>query len=187
MVTLPLVTCARLLGIHPKTLRHWLKAAALPLAAHPTDARLKCVAEEHLLELAKQHGRPLPALSSVPTLERSATSSLTGEQAKPLPAHEGEPAHRAAPLAAASAAHADLLQQLAHLQTQLATLQHQLAGLALDLLQEPTGRSEHRLRPLQGRLSQPLESFQVPQQTDVASPLLPSVACCLWRCEHGPA
>ena len=165
MVTFPLGTCARLLGIHPKTLHHWLKAAAFPVAAHPTDARLRCVAAEHLLELAKQHGRPLPALSAVPALERDATSSVAEE-----------PAHRAAALATPSASLADLLQPLAQLQTQLATLQHQLAGLALDLLQEQTGHSEHRLRPLQGRLSQTLESFQVPQQTDVASPLAPSAA-----------
>jgi hypothetical protein len=82
------------------------------LAAHPSDARLKCVAEEHLLELAKQHGRPLPALSSAPALERDAASAFAAEQGKPLPAREAEPAHRAASLSAPSASLADLLQQL---------------------------------------------------------------------------
>ncbi len=174
MVTFPLATCARLLGIHPKTLHHWLTAAAFPVAAHPTDARLRCVAEDHLLELAKQHGRPLPALSSVAALERAATTFLADEQAQLLPAHEEEPAHCAASLSAPAASLADLLQQLAQLHTQVATLQHQLTGLALELLQERTGRSEHLLRPLEGRLSQTLESFQVPQQTEVAGPLAPS-------------
>jgi hypothetical protein len=61
MTMVPVTTGARLLVIHPKTLHHWLTAAKFPLAAHPSDARLKGVAEEHLLELASLHGRPLPA------------------------------------------------------------------------------------------------------------------------------
>ncbi len=45
MATLPLATGARLLGIHPKTLHHWLTQANVPLAAHPRDARIKGVEE----------------------------------------------------------------------------------------------------------------------------------------------
>lgn len=176
MATFPLATAARLLGIHPKTLHRWLTATQFPLAAHPTDARLKCVTEEHLLELATQHGRPLPALSPVPVLEREAASAFAAEQAQPLPAVASAPTRRVAALAAPSASLADLLGQLAQLHTQLATLQHQLTGLALEVLQEGAGRSEHPLPPLQGRLSQPLESCQGPQQPDGASPLAPSPA-----------
>ncbi len=168
MATFPLATGARLLGIHPKTLHHWLKAAQFPLAAHPTDARLKCVAEEHLLELARQHGRPLPTLSAVPALETEATSSLAEEHAQPLPAHEGASAHRAAALAAPSASLVDLLQQLSQLQTQVATLQHHLAGLALNLLQERTGRDAQQLRTLEASASQTLGSLPAPQQTTLA-------------------
>ena len=178
MATFPVTTGARLLGIHPKTLHHWLKAAAFPLAAHPCDARLKCVAEEHLLELAKQHGRPLPTLSEALALERDAASACAAEQVKPLPAHAVEPAHRAASLSAPSACLVDLLQQLAQLHTQVATLQHQLTALALAGMPEQTGCDEHclehRLRPLEGRLSQPLESLQAAQQTDVAGPFAPA-------------
>jgi DNA-binding transcriptional MerR regulator len=175
MATFPVTIGARLLGIHPKTLHHWLKAAAFPLAAHPSDARLKCVAEEHLLELAKQHGRPLPALSEALALERDAASACAAEQVKPLPAHTVEPAHRAASLSAPAACLVDLLQQLAQLHTQVATLQHQLTALALTFLPEQTGRAEHclehRLHSLEGQLSQTLESLQAPQQTDVVGPL----------------
>ncbi len=174
MTLLPVADGARLLGIHPKTLCHWLKTAHLPLAAHPTDARIRCVAEADLLEVARLHSRPFPHLSAVPALERDAASALAKEQAMPLPAHEAEPAHRAALLSAPCASLADLLQQLAQLHTQVATLQHQLAGLALELLQERTGRYEQRLRTLEGLVSQPLESFQAPQQTGVAGPLAPS-------------
>ena len=135
MATFPVATGARLLGIHPKTLHHWLKAAEFPLAAHPTDARLKCVAEEHLVELAKQHGRPLPALSSVPALDRYTASSLAEEQVKPLPAHQVELAHRAALLSAPSASLADLLQQLAQL---------------LEQVRERNGRSRQRSSTVSG-------------------------------------
>jgi hypothetical protein len=174
MTLVPVTTGARLLGIHPKTLRHWLTAAEFPLAAHPTDARLKCVAEEHLLSLATQHGRPLLALSPVPVLETDAASALAAEYVTPLPAPEGEPAHQAAVLPASAASLVDLLQQLVQLHTQLATLQHQLTGLALALLPERTGRSVHQLSPLEGRVPQPLESWQASQQTDLAGPLAPS-------------
>ena len=174
MTMFPVATGARLLGIHPKTLHHWLTAAEFPLAAHPTDARLKCVAEEHLLELAKQHGRPLSALSSAAALDGYAAAGFAAEQAKPLPAHEAEPAHRAASLATPSASLVDLLQQLAHLHTQVATLQQQLTMLALAFLPERSERSEHCLRPLEELVSQPLESLQAPQQTEVAGPLAPA-------------
>ena len=174
MTLLPVADGARLLGIHPKTLCHWLKTAHLPLAAHPTDARIRCVAEADLLEVARLHSRPLPHLSAVPALESYATSALAEEQGKPLPAVASEPAHRAALLSTPCTSLADLREQLSHLQTHVATLQQQLAGLALEFLQERSGRSEQRLRTLEGRLSQPLESLQAPQETDVAGPLAPS-------------
>ncbi len=176
MTLRPIADGARLLGIHPKTLCHWLKMAHLPLAAHPTDARIRCVAQADLLEVARLHSRPLPHLCAVPALESYAAPGLAEEQGKLLPAHEGEPAQRAAWLSAPAASLADLLGQLAQLHTQLATLQHHLTALALEVLPERTGRSEHRLPPLDGRLLQPLESWQVSQLTAVASPLAPSPA-----------
>jgi hypothetical protein len=174
LTLLPVADGARLLGIHPKTLCHWLKTAYLPLAAHPTDARIRGVAQADLLEVARLHSRPLPHLSTVPALESYAASALAEEQGKPLPAVASESAHRAALLSTPCTSLADLREQLSHLQTYVATLQQQLADLALEFLPERTGRSEHRLRTLQGRLSQPLESFQATQETDVAGPLAPS-------------
>jgi hypothetical protein len=170
MTTVPLATGARLLGIHPKTLRHWLTTAHLPLAPHLTDARIRCVAEGDLLEVARLHSRPLPDLSSVAALDRDAASGVAEEQVKPMPAHEAAPAHRAAALSAPCASLADLLQ----LHTQLAALQHQLTGLALELLQERTGRSEQRLCTLEGLVSQTLESFQAPLQTALVDLPAPS-------------
>jgi hypothetical protein len=53
MTPLSVADGARLLGIHPKTLCHWLKQANLPLAAHPADARIKCVTQKDLQQVAK--------------------------------------------------------------------------------------------------------------------------------------
>jgi hypothetical protein len=167
---------ARLLGIHPKTLHHWLTEAHLPLAIHPTDARIRCVAEEHLQEVAKLHSRLLPDLSSAPGLYGQAMPGLGEEQAQPLPAHEAESAHLAASLSAPSAPLADLIQQLSHLHTHVATLQQHLAGLALELLQERTERYEQRLQTLEALVSQTLGPLHPPQQTTLAG--LPDPSPC---------
>ena len=62
MTIFPVADGARLLGIHPKTLHHWFKEANMPLAPHPTDARIKCVAQNHswcacLLTFHRNFGR----------------------------------------------------------------------------------------------------------------------------------
>ena len=174
MALFPVAMGARLLGIHPKTLHHWLTAAKFPLAAHPTDARLKCVAEEHLLALASLHGRPLLALSAVPTLESSTTASaFAAEQGKPLPAYAGEPAHDAVSLSAPAASLADLLVQLAQL-TPGRYLAAHLGRLTLELLQERTGDAQQRLRPLEALVSQTLGPVHAPEQTPLAGLAVPS-------------
>ncbi len=178
MTLVPIATGARLLGIHPKTLRHWLTAAAFPLAAHPTDARLRCVAEEYLLELAKQHGRPLSALAPVLLPKSEAVSAFAAEQVTPVPVPEEGLAHQAAVLPAPSASLAELREQLAQLHTQLATLQHHLTGLTLAVLHERTGLDEdllpQRRRPREGSVPQSHESVLACSQTDMAGLLAPS-------------
>ncbi len=155
MATFPVATGARLLGIHPKTLHHWLGEANFPLAAHPTDARIKCVAEEHLLEVARRHGRPLSDLAEAPRLYRRSAPASREEQAKPLSAHEAELDHSAALLSAPSTPEVDLIQRLSCLETKIVTLQEQLAQLALVLLQERERTVEHRIAALES-LIQPL-------------------------------
>jgi hypothetical protein len=90
MALLPVADGARLLGIHPKTLHHWLKEVKMPLVIHPTDARIKCVSEEHLQQVASLHGRSL----SSPVLLDAASPPLVPSQLPilPVPANEGEPA-----------------------------------------------------------------------------------------------
>src|SRR5690348_5960818 len=180
MTLVPVAAGARLLGIHPKTLRHWLTAAAVPLAAHPSDARLKCVAEEHLLALATQHGRPLSALAPLLMPKSDAASALAATHLTPLPAPAGEPAQQAAVLSAPPASLAELLGQLSQLHLQLTTLQHHLTGLTLAVLHERTGLAEdllqQRLRPLQGSVPPSRESVLACSQIDRAAPLAPAPA-----------
>ncbi len=142
MTPVPLATGARLLGIHPKTLRHWLTTAHLPVVAHPTDARIRCVAPEALLEVASLHGRPLPDLPVEAVLEQDSTSTRAAASAHDVPAL------------------VDVLQHLAQLHAHVATVQHQLARLALELLPERTGDSEQQLQSLQALVSAPMEAVQ---------------------------
>jgi transposase len=160
MPLLPVADAARLLGIHPKTLCHWLKVAHLPLAPHPTDARSRCVAQEALLEVASLHSRPLPDLSAGVILEKDLVSGGAAGSTAGAP----------------SASLADVLQQLSQVQAHVATLQHHLVRLTLQLLQERTGDPEQRLQTLQALVSQPLASVQPLQfqQTTMASPSPPS-------------
>ena len=117
MATFPLATGARLLGIHPKTLHHWLTQANLPLAAHPRDARIKCVEEEHLLEVARLHGRPLQ--SSVLGDVASPASVPSPVPALSEPENEREPASTACSFPLSHTQEADQIQRLASLETRM--------------------------------------------------------------------
>jgi hypothetical protein len=161
MTLLPVADAARLLGIHPKTLRHWLTTAHLPLVVHPTDARIRCVAEAALLEVASLHSRPLPDLSAGATLEQDPVSGGAAESAHGAPA-----------------ALANLLGQLSQLHTQLTTFQQHLIGLTLAVFHERSGLDEdlllQRLPPHAGSVPQSQVSGLACWQTDGASALTPS-------------
>jgi hypothetical protein len=149
MALLPLTTCAQMLGIHPKTLHHWLKEANLPLSTHPTDARIKCVAEKHLLEVAKRHGRPLPVLPAVPKLSGPSMLDEQKEQAASFLASEGDLHPPLTSASGPSTFEVDLIQKLSSLETKVVTLQEQLAQVALALLQERERTIEHRIAALE--------------------------------------
>jgi hypothetical protein len=162
MTLLPLADGARLLGIHPKTLCQWLKMAQLPLAVHPTDARIRCVAQADLLEVARRHRRRLPELSAAPVPDAEVASGYAAAPVQPRLLHAADPA-----------ALAELREQLAQLHSQVATLQQHLSGLALHVLHEHTEGYEQRLRSLEALLSPPLEAGQPLQPMDGAAPLAP--------------
>src|SRR5215471_11133039 len=112
MATVSIATGARLLGIHPKTLHHWLTEAHMPLAPHPTDARIKCVREEHLQEVARQHSRPLPELPSTCLLNACSAPASRAELAQLSSTNEAGPPHAAASISPSSASEVDLIQRL---------------------------------------------------------------------------
>ena len=149
MATLPVADCARLLGIHPKTLHHWLTQANVPVATHPMDARVKCVAEEHLQQVARMHGRPLqpPASSTLP--QGACARGSSQGQAPPSRENEVEPLHTACSLPTTFSQEVDLIQKLSCLETKVITMQEQLAQLALALLQERERSVERRLSALE--------------------------------------
>jgi len=159
MTLLPVADGARLLGIHPKTLCHWLKQATIPLAAHPADARIKCVMQEDLQQVASLHGRPLQ--SSV--LGGAASPSSVSSQVPALsgPENEREPAVEAGSFPLSHTQEADQIQRLASLETRMLTLQEQIAQLTLALLKERERAVEYRLTALES-LVQPLLGRQVP-------------------------
>jgi hypothetical protein len=152
MTTIALTDCSTMLGIDPKTLRHWLHQAQMPLHVHTTDARIKCLTSEQVQQLAVMHARPF-ALSEAPAPSPLVLSS-------PLSAEDGPtdtgPALVQRPHCQSET---DLLNKLASLETHVTTMQQQLAQLALELLGERTERYEQRLQTLEA-LIQPTERPQ---------------------------
>ena len=119
MTLLPVADGARLLGLHPKTLRHWLKEANLPLATHPRDARVKCVTEEHLQQVARLHERLLQASGAWDAVSPPLVPSQMS--VPPVPENQMETASTACSFLTASGSEADLIQKLSGLETKIAT------------------------------------------------------------------
>jgi hypothetical protein len=149
MTTIALTDWCTMLGIDPKTLRHWLHQAQMPLHVHPTDARIKCLTSEQVQQLAVVHVRPFALPEALAPSPLVVSPPLSAEDA---PTDTG--------LALVQRPHCqsetDLLKRLAHLETHVTTMQQQLAQLALELLQERTERYEQRLQTLEA-LIQPTQ------------------------------
>ncbi len=129
MSLLPFAECARQLGVHPKTLRTYLKRAEMSLTPHPTDARIKCLTEEQVQQLSVLFGRqvPEPAPLSPQTQGRIST-------------------------APACCPEADLRVRLSEMEQQVLTLCEQVATLTLALLAERERTVEHRLLAVESAL-----------------------------------
>lgn len=113
MSLLPFAECARQLSVHPKTLRTYVKRAQMSLTPHPTDARIKCLTEEQVQQLAELFARQLT----------SPAPQAPETQATALPAHVSYP-------------EADLLTRISTMEQHVRTLSEQVAALALALLAE---------------------------------------------------
>ena len=118
--------CCTMLGIDPKTLRHWLQQATMQFTAHPTDARLNCLTQAQVQQLASLHNRPLssldtPYLASMSTKETPPPHAQENEALFPSPSCTSQ---------------ADLSRERVRLQAHLLTLQEHLNQLDLELLRE---------------------------------------------------
>lgn len=149
MTLLPLADSARLLGIHPKTLCHWLKQAHITLVSHPADGRIKGVMVQDLQRVAQLHGRPL----SSGALADAAPPRLIAFQGQEHDCEE-RPVSTGSSSPSASMTLADLAQKLTSLEIKVGTLQEQLAQLALALVQERERSVEQRLAALESLLPQ---------------------------------
>jgi len=138
MSLLPFAECARQLGVHPKTLRTYLKRAEMSLTPHPTDARIKCLTGEQVHQLAELFGRQMTTLVLQPP--------------------ETPPPQAQILLEPFSCAPADLIARLSALEQQVRALSEQVATLALALLAERERTVEHRLSVLEHALDRLKES-----------------------------
>jgi hypothetical protein len=147
MTLVAFTDCCAMLGIDAKTLRNWLRQANLEWAAHPKDARLKCLTTEQVERLATLHARPLPSpLSALP------------EVAPGKPESEAQLLEASLLLPPSVSPEADLRKQLSYLERSVTSMQEQLAQLALELLQERSLRYERRLSALEAHLQQQLDA-----------------------------
>jgi hypothetical protein len=148
MTLIPFTDCCTMLGIDPKTLRKWARAAKMSFVAHPSDARSTCLSLEHVQQLALLHARSLPPQPD--PLDPASTTQTQGM----LPESPGEQsAHLVPP------PQADAMQQLAALMATMSTMQEQVAHLAFLLLSESSQRYEQRLTVLEALLPRPLQAL----------------------------
>ena len=164
MIPFPLLDCCEMLAIDPKTLRHWVRQANMPLHAHPTDARIKCLTMEQVQHLVALHGRALSPLAPASTAFRAQTPSLLPSEAAP----SADGARWEAQVQVGGSAfqqEADLINKLSHLETKVATMQEQLAHFALQLLNARELQYEHRLSALEALMQHPPEPS--PSQQEV--------------------
>ena len=164
MTLVPVADCCLCLGVDPKTLRLWLKAAQLSCCSHPGDARLKCLTSLQLQHLAELHGRylpqPLPGTAAEP-------ASCSGLAPASLQADAAPSA-----LALASSPDADLPQQFMRLQAQVAALQEHVTELALMLLREREACWQERCAQVRESLPSSGTPATLPAQAG-ADPLAP--------------
>ena len=152
MTAIPQLECCTMLGIHPKTLRNWLRQAHLHFVAHPTDARLKCLTPEQVQQLAALHARPLPSPAAASPALRQEAPLLPSALSPPSSPQPNEAQVTDAP--ASCSEEAGLRTAVSGLEAKVMALQEQLAQLTLELLRERSERYERRLSSLEALLSQ---------------------------------
>lgn len=146
MSLFPLADCARLLGIHPKTLRQWIKQDALEMSIHPGDARVKCLTLAQVAHLADIHDRQLS--------QEISTHAVMPEGEAPRDLNETGTLMRQGecPVSSPDEDETSLLSQIASLASKVTTLTEQVAQLALALLETQGRTINHRLTAVEAAL-----------------------------------
>jgi hypothetical protein len=151
MTPIAQMDCCTMLGIDPKTLRHWLRQAQMQFVAHPTDARLKCLTVGQVQQLARLHARPLQ-------MSPTASPALPDEVASPASSQEQTPAQENqtpfVPATSSLSEEAEVRKVVGSLEAKVLALQEQLIQLTIELLRERSERYEQRLSALEALLSQ---------------------------------
>lgn len=152
MIPIAQMECCTMLGIDPKTLRHWLRHADMQFVAHPTDARLKCLTQEQIQQLATLHARPLQMAPDPSPVLREQVTPLAWSPEQTVPVQENKMALVSA--ASSLSEEAELRKVVCGLEAKVLTLQEQLTHLSFEVLRERTERYEHRLSALEAQFSQ---------------------------------
>lgn len=150
MTLITQMDCCTILGVDPKTLRHWCSSAHMEFVPHPTDARLKCLTPEQVQQLATLHSRPRPLPALAPTVANTGASLLQDQYASEASGNEIS-------FAAATSSlddQAELRTVVSRLQDKVMTEHSQLTQVTLELLRERSERYEHRLSTLEALLPQ---------------------------------
>ena len=168
MIPIAQMECCTMLGVGPKTLRNWLRHAGLSFIAHPTDARLKCLTEEQVQQLATLHARPLPQPPlAPPTLRKEAIAPALPEGNAAVK-QEQETLPVSAPPTLSE--EVELRKTMCRLEAKVTTLQEHLTQLTLELLRERSERYEQRLSTLEALLpQQPARPSSVQELVPIAS------------------
>ncbi len=165
--------CCTMLGIDPKTLRNWLRHAGMQFVAHPTDARLKCLTQEQVQQLATLHARPLQMASDPSPALCEPVTALASSPEQTISVQETNIA--LGPAASSLSEGAERRKAVCGLEAKVLALQEQLTQLTFELLRERTQRYEQRLSALEVQFSQHVTgSPKGAELTPVVAQRLPS-------------
>jgi len=175
--TFPFTLCCQMLGVTPKTLRHWLSQDALEPSGQDTDSRLKLLTLEQVYHLAILHRR---SITPVVWARLEASPSLSVLQTEEVPLA----LETLRDLLQGPEKHGSLLKedegrdQLRHLETRLTTLGEQLTHLSLILAQHmalPHALSAKVQAPVPSPKTKPRRVPSRKRAEKRARPLLPLI------------
>jgi hypothetical protein len=147
MTLIAQMDCCTQLGIGPKTLRNWLRHASMQFCTHPIDARLKCLTQEQVQQLATLHARPLQIAPDPSPVLPDETTPLASSPADTAVAQKNK-----APLISVTSSlleEVELRKAVHGLEAKVLTLQEHLTQLTIELLRERSERYEQRLSALE--------------------------------------